>query len=65
MLAGARMHLRLLLLLKCASFALGALQLRSGYPPPASYRCAATEGQRPRFSPALLVWLKDLYCCIS
>jgi hypothetical protein len=31
----------MLLLLKCASFALGALQLRSGYPPPASYRYAA------------------------
>ena len=31
------MHLRTLLLLKCVSFALGALQLRSGYPPPASF----------------------------
>ena len=35
--AGACMHLRTLLLLKCVSFALGALQLRSGYPPPASF----------------------------
>ena len=31
------MYLRVFLLLKCASFALSALQLRSGYPPPASY----------------------------
>lgn len=30
-------HLRVLLLLKCGAFALGALQLRTGYPPPASY----------------------------
>ena len=29
--------LRTLLLLRCASFALSALQLRAGYPPPASY----------------------------
>lgn len=35
---GARHILRVLLGLKCASFALGALQLRSGYPPAASYR---------------------------
>lgn len=35
--AGAQNDLRLLLLLKCASFALGALQLRSGYPPAASF----------------------------
>lgn len=31
------MYLRMFLLLKCTSFALSALQLRSGYPPPASY----------------------------
>ncbi len=30
-------HLRILLALKSASFALSALQLRTGYPPPASY----------------------------
>lgn len=32
-----RDHLRILLALKSASFALSALQLRTGYPPPASY----------------------------
>lgn len=32
-----RDHLRVLLALKAASFALSALQLRTGYPPPASY----------------------------
>jgi hypothetical protein len=37
---GARLHLRLIMLLKAVSFALNALQLRNGYPPPASYRCA-------------------------
>lgn len=37
--AAARVHLRVLALLKCGSAALGALQLRSGYPPPAAYRC--------------------------
>lgn len=37
MLSGPPERLRLLLLVKCASFSLGALQLRSGYPPPASY----------------------------
>ena len=30
-------YLRILLVLRCISFALSALQLRSGYPPPASY----------------------------
>lgn len=30
-------HIRAVLLLKCLSFAASALQLRSGYPPPASY----------------------------
>lgn len=33
---GARMLLRYVLALKCGSFALGALQLRSGYPPAAA-----------------------------
>lgn len=35
---GAKAHLRLFILLRSASFAVSALQLRSGYPPPASYR---------------------------
>eukprot|EP00887_Chlorella_sp_A99_P004668 scaffold4.g4668.t1 len=35
--AAARAHLRVLLLLKSPAFALSALQLRTGYPPPASY----------------------------
>lgn len=34
--ASARMLLRYVLALKCGSFALGALQLRSGYPPAAA-----------------------------
>jgi hypothetical protein len=33
----ARAHLRALIALKCGSFAASALQLRTGYPPPASY----------------------------
>ena len=37
---GAKAHLRVLMAAKSASFALCALQLRNGYPPPASYRCA-------------------------
>ncbi len=32
-----RFHLKAVILIKAASFALSALQLRSGYPPPASY----------------------------
>ncbi|KAK9824077.1 hypothetical protein WJX72_007565 [[Myrmecia] bisecta] len=36
--SGARMHLRILMALKSLSFAFSALQLRTGYPPPASYR---------------------------
>jgi hypothetical protein len=35
---GAKAHLRVFLLLRSVSFALSTLQLRSGYPPPASYR---------------------------
>ncbi|KAL6770350.1 hypothetical protein ACKKBG_A34605 [Auxenochlorella protothecoides x Auxenochlorella symbiontica] len=34
----AHAHLRTLVALKCISFAMSALQLRTGYPPPASYR---------------------------
>lgn len=34
----SRNQLRLLMLIKTASFALSALQLRSGYPPRASFR---------------------------
>lgn len=37
---GAKAHLRAFILLRSASFACSALQLRSGYPPPASYRHA-------------------------
>ena len=36
---GAKAHLRVFVLLRLISFALSTLQLRSGYPPPASYRC--------------------------
>ena len=36
--SSARNQLRLLMLMKTASFALSALQLRSGYPPRASFR---------------------------
>ena len=35
---GAKAHLRVFLLLRSISFVLSTLQLRSGYPPPASYR---------------------------
>ena len=34
----SRNQLRMLMLIKTASFALSALQLRSGYPPRASFR---------------------------
>jgi hypothetical protein len=34
----AKTHLRVILLLKSITFAFSALQLRSGYPSPASYR---------------------------
>ncbi len=37
-LPSARIYLSMLCVLRCVSFALNALQLRSGYPPPASYR---------------------------
>ena len=40
---GAKAHLRAFILLRCASFACSALQLRSGYPPPASYRRAVAH----------------------
>ncbi len=36
----ARAHLRVFAALKCLAFVFSALQLRSGYPPPASYQCA-------------------------
>jgi len=36
----AKAHLRIILLLKSITFAFSALQLRSGYPSPASYRLA-------------------------
>ena len=36
--ATAKTHLRVILLLKSITFAFSALQLRSGYPSPASYR---------------------------
>lgn len=36
----AHFHLRTVILLKSCSFAFNALQLRNGYPPPASYQCA-------------------------
>lgn len=39
--ATAKTHLRCILLLKSLSFAFSALQLRSGYPSPASYRSAS------------------------
>lgn len=35
--SSAHTHLRVVVLLRCASFALSALQLRTGYPPPAGY----------------------------
>lgn len=34
----AKLHLRVLMALKSLSFTFSALQLRNGYPPPASYR---------------------------
>lgn len=37
----ARGHLRMFVALKSLVFVFSALQLRSGYPPPASYQCAA------------------------
>ena len=43
--AGARAHLRTLILIKSASFVLSALQLRTGYPPPASYRWGVEQEQ--------------------
>lgn len=56
--SGAKAHLRVFLLLRSISFALSTLQLRSGYPPPASYRCA------PRLSHtinAALCWTLHCY----
>lgn len=37
---GAKLHLRILMAIKSLSFTFSALQLRNGYPPPASYRSA-------------------------
>jgi len=37
---GAKSHLRILMAIKSLSFTFSALQLRNGYPPPASYRSA-------------------------
>jgi hypothetical protein len=39
----AKLHLRILIALKSLSFTFSALQLRNGYPPPASYRCLFWE----------------------
>jgi hypothetical protein len=44
----AHFHLRMVILLKSCSFAFNALQLRNGYPPPASYRCASPHPIPPR-----------------
>lgn len=49
---GAKLHLRILVAIKSLSFTFSALQLRNGYPPPASYRSAHFKLQRdPMFSP--------------
>lgn len=45
--ATAHAHLRVLMALNCMSLALSSLQLRSGYPPPASYRCVWRGGGFP------------------
>ncbi len=39
----AKAHLRVLMAAKSLGLALCALQLRAGYPPPASYQCARTS----------------------
>jgi len=43
----AKTHLRVILLLKSITFAFSALQLRSGYPSPASYRCSPPSAIYP------------------
>ena len=40
----AKAHLRVLMAAKSLSFVFAALQLRNGYPPPASYRCVCVLG---------------------
>lgn len=39
----AKAHLRVWVALRAVSFALSALQLRHGYPPPAAYTCAPDQ----------------------
>ncbi len=39
----AKLHLRILMAIKSLSFTFSALQLRNGYPPPASYRCVPLQ----------------------
>lgn len=41
--AVAKTHLRVLMAIKSLYFTFSALQLRNGYPPPASYRCHSTS----------------------
>ena len=41
--AVAKAHLRVLMAAKSLSFVFAALQLRNGFPPPASYRCALLQ----------------------
>lgn len=55
-LPGARWYLSMLCALRCVSFALNALQLRSGYPPPASYRAG-----RGRHSIAFMRGVSNVY----
>lgn len=43
----ARAHLRAFAALKSLSFVFSALQLRSGYPPPASYQCGPLPQPAP------------------
>lgn len=40
--AAAKTHLRALIAIKSLYFTFSAMQLRNGYPPPASYRCDIT-----------------------
>ena len=48
----ARAHLRAFAALKSLSFVFSALQLRSGYPPPASYQCAGAAAATTTSPPA-------------
>ena len=41
--AVAKTHLRVLMAIKSLYFTFSALQLRNGYPPPASYRCCLSS----------------------